>query len=244
MMPDVKLIALLRNPMDRTYSHYTMSVRRGNDSRDFDAAVDDLLDAKALEYARSTMPVTKSDNTDEDESGHYVVWSEYGRILNDFLKCFPKDQLKVVYMDDLMANPAQVYRDVVDFIGVVDDGNVPANVGKVYHKGGTERIIPESWREALKTNRLFRFFWDMVPENLRIRVRYFYEQKNIKKGSGQDGPSEQAKSKLIQHFAEDVKQLEEITGNPVPWTEFHSEIKADAGQEQEPANEKFKELRV
>lgn len=244
MMPDVRLIALLRNPVDRTYSHYTMSVRRGNDGRDFDTAVDDLLKPEALHDARMTMPVTKPDNTDEDESGHYVVWSEYGRILNEFLKYFPKEQLLVVYMDDLIAKPEEVYRQVIDFIGIVDDGHVPANVGKVYHKGGTQRMIPESWREALKTNSLFRFFWDKVPENLRVRIRYVYEQKNIKTGSGQEGPSEPANIKLIQHFSEDIKQLEAITGNQVPWPEFHSHVSADDMQAQQSANEKFTELRI
>ena len=244
MMPDVRLIALLRNPIDRAYSHYTMSVRRGNENRDFDAAVDDLLKLEALNDARMSMPGIEPGDTQENESGHYVVWSEYGRILNDFLKYFPKEQLMVVYMDDLMANPGEIYRQVIEFIGIEDDGHVPANVGKVYHKGGTQRIIPESWRDALKSNAVFRLFWDMVPENLRARIRYVYEQKNIKKGSGQEGPSELAKTKLIQHFAEDVKQLEEITGNRVPWSEFHSQVSVENEQTQNSAEKQFTELRV
>jgi hypothetical protein len=243
-MPDVRLIALLRNPVQRTYSHYTMSVRRGHDNRSFDDVVDNLLIPDALASARLTMPVIEPGNTEEDESGHYVVWSEYGRILNDFLKYFPKEQLKVVYMDDLMADPGEIYRQVIEFIGIEDDGHVPANVGKIYHRGGTERIIPESWRDALKSNAVFRLFWGMVPENLRARIRYVYEQKNIIKGSGQEGPSELAKTKLIQHFAEDVKQLEEITGNRVPWSEFHSQVSADNEQTQKSAEKEFTELRV
>ncbi|MBT8448095.1 MAG: sulfotransferase [Gammaproteobacteria bacterium] len=244
MMPDVRLIALLRNPIDRSYSHYTMSVRRGNDGRDFDAAVEALLKPEALQGARMTMPVTKPDNTDEDESGHYLVWSEYGRILGEFLKYFPKEQLKVVYMDDLTAEPEEVYRQIINFIGIADNDHIPANIGKVYHKGGTQRIIPERWREALKSNSIFRFVWDRLPENLRIRIRYLYEQKNIKKASTQEGPSQQAKNKLILHFAEDVKQLEKITGNKVPWPEFHSQVLAESKQSQQAANEKYTELKV
>ena len=243
-MPDAKLIAVLRNPTDRAYSHYTMSVRRGNEERSFDEAIDELLKPDALQKARTVMPVVEADNAEEDESGHYLVWSEYGRILEDFLKHFPKEQLLVLYMDDIIEKPAEIYREVIDFIGVVDDGFVPANVGKVYHKGGTQRIIPESWREAVKSNAVFRLFWDRVPDTLRTRIRYVYDQKNLKKGSGQEGPSEYARTALNQHFADDVKKLELITGKQVPWKEFDSSKSTETMNDKPIAEDKLKELRV
>jgi hypothetical protein len=38
-IPDAKLIALLRNPVDGAYSHYQMGLRRGNEVRPFEEAV-------------------------------------------------------------------------------------------------------------------------------------------------------------------------------------------------------------
>jgi hypothetical protein len=220
-MPDVRLIALLRNPVERAYSHYTMTARRGFDQRSFDDAIDDLRKPDALEAARNCMPVLEEGKTNEDESGHYLVWGEYGRILQEFLTYFPKDQLLVLFMDEMVDNPIGTYKRVIEFIGI-NDGFVPPNVGKVYHKGGMKQIIPERWRTALKNNLVFRFFWNMVPEKLRNNIRIAYDQKNVKKGSGEQGPSENTTSVLIDHYAPDVRQVEEIIGRSVPWAEFHS----------------------
>ena len=243
-MPDARLIAVLRNPIDRAYSHYTMSVRRGHDERSFDEAAENLLRADALVKARAAMPVVEAGKEEEDESGHYLVWSEYGRIFNEFLNYFPKEQLLVLFMDDIIEKPAEVYRDVIAFIGVEDDDQIPSNVGKVYHKGGTQRIIPDSWREAVKSNGFFRLFWDRVPETLRTRIRYVYDQKNLKKGSGYEGPSEQIRKTLVQHFAGDVEKLQSITGKQVPWKEFQGLTSSEGKERVLPANEEFNELTV
>jgi len=221
MMPDTRLIALLRNPVERAFSQYSMSVRRGFEQRSFDEVVAALMQSDALITARNTMPVLEAGNTNEDESGHYLVWGEYGRILQEFQNYFPKDQLHVLFMDEMIKDPVGTYQQVIKFIGI-DDNYVPPNVGKVYHKGGMHQIIPEKWRTAIKNNSIFRFFWSMIPDVLRNNIRVWYDQKNVKKGSGEQGPSEQARASLIEHYADDVKLLEKMIGRPVPWPEFNT----------------------
>ncbi len=218
-MSDVKLIALLRDPIDRAFSHYTMSSRRGFESRSFDHAVDDLCQGEAIDNARMVMPVLEQGKSNEDESGHYLVWGEYGRILKQFQCYFPNNQLLVLFMEEMAADPISTYHRVMGFIGI-DDGYIPSNVGTVYHKGGMKQIVPDNWRTAVKTNPLFRLFWERVPDRLRSNIRYWYDQKNVKQGSGETGPSESARQKLIDYFAADVEQLEEIIDRPVPWQAF------------------------
>ena len=242
LMPDTRLIAILRNPIERAYSHYTMQARRDLEKRSFDQAVSDLLDPEALRNSRAHMPLPIDGCSDEDETGHYLVWGEYGRILQDFLKYFPKEQLLVLYMDDLMNDPKTVYRQVIDFIGIDDDGQVPANVGKVYHKGGSERIIPDSWRLALKENGLFKFFWGLFPEFMKKRLRVFYDHHNLKRNTKSEGPSSWVKKQLVDHFASDIELLQSITGNSVPWKEFASTEKEVPSVEKETI--KYREIRA
>lgn len=227
LMPDARLIAILRNPVDRAYSHFTMQVRRELEKRSFDQAIEESLQPQALEYARKNMPEPIDGHADEDETGHYVVWGEYARVLKEFLRYFPREQLLVLYMDDLMAEPAETYKKVVDFIGIKDAGFMPSNVGKVYHHGGSERIIPDSWRQALKNNGLFRLFWDFFPENLRKRIRVFYDHNNLKKNSGKTGPSTYAAQLLVDHYATDISFLQSVTGKPVPWVELYDDTTAN-----------------
>lgn len=218
-MPDARLIALLRNPVDRAYSHYTMQVRRVLDDRSFDDAVAESIKDESLNNARNTMPVLEEGNTYEDESGHYLVWGEYGRILDEYLKYFPKEQLLVVFMDEMINDPPGIYKQVTEFIGVGDD-YVPENVGEVYHKGGSKQIIPQGFRDFIKNNILFKMFWNLVPETTKQNVRYWYDQKNVQKSAKSEGPSEQSIDMMIKHFEADIKRLEEIAGRKVPWKEF------------------------
>ena len=43
MMPDTKLVVILRDPIERSWSHYRMDVRRGTEQRPFADVVRDLL---------------------------------------------------------------------------------------------------------------------------------------------------------------------------------------------------------
>jgi len=218
-MPNAKLIAILRNPIERAYSHYSMQVRREIDKRDFDTALDESLQQERLDDARATMPVYEEGNTYEDESNHYLAWGEYGRILEEYTQLFPKEQLLVLYLDDLVEHPKDTFLAVTNFIGVGDE-HVPENVGEVFHKGGMSQIIPESWRTAIKNNVVFKGFWGLVPERTKSTVRYWYDQKNVKKGNGNTGPSDDALQKLVAFYKEDVLKLNKIANRPVPWKQF------------------------
>ena len=220
-MPAAKLIAVLRNPIDRAFSHFNMMRRRERETADFDQVVDRLSDQAVIEQARNAMPQIAAGDYAEDETSHYLVWGEYGRILQHYLNFFPKDQLMIIYMDEMTADPVKVYKDVLNFIGLSDD-HIPDNVGKVYHKGGSKRIISHGLRSAISQNALFKLFWDLFPHNAKKSIRYWYDQKNVRKSSAEDGPSDSARATLVDYFKDDIKLLEDIAGRDVPWSDFHS----------------------
>ena len=74
ILPDVKLIALLRNPLERAYSHYRMCVLRNLETRSFEEAVSTLLEPETLEESRRNPSETNS----------YITSGEYGRILKTY----------------------------------------------------------------------------------------------------------------------------------------------------------------
>ena len=71
LAPDVKLVAILRDPVERSWSHYRMGLRRGTEQRDFDDAVRDLLDPAALDEARGA-PAPRHEQGYEPEGDYYV----------------------------------------------------------------------------------------------------------------------------------------------------------------------------
>lgn len=220
--PNVRLIAILRNPIDRTYSHYTMSVRREIEKRDFDQTINDLLNSKHLEkYRKQTPPEHKKGYLESinKDNNFYCVWSEYGRILSQYREHFPAEQILVLFMDELISNPQYSLDKVIHFLGFKAPFS-PDNLGKKYHQGSSRVIIPNIWKDAIKQNLIFHFFWERIPTRTRGNINYWYEQLNIRKNNELQGPSRRARQLLMKHFSSDIKQLEHLIQSAVPWSEF------------------------
>ncbi|AHF04181.1 sulfotransferase [Marichromatium purpuratum 984] len=222
--PDIRLVAILRNPIDRAFSHFTMSLRRGMESRDFAQAAEALLQPDALARDREAIPPDYAEGysqANEEVTRYYFVWSEYARALDRFLQHFPKDQLLVLYMEDMQQAPQKAVDAVLTFLGLPADFQ-PPNLGKVYHKGGGRLLIPAEWREWLKRNTLFRAVWDRVPPRTRGIIDYWYDQLNVRpdKPAAAAGPTPQTRRRLAEHFTEDVRRIETLVGKPAPWRDF------------------------
>ena len=86
LLPAVRLIAQLRNPVERAYSHYCMLFRRGQ----IDGDVDRHLDGKRAIERR------------------FLEEGLYGRHIQRFLDYFPQAQLKVILHDEIKRDPAAV----------------------------------------------------------------------------------------------------------------------------------------
>ncbi|HRF45243.1 MAG TPA: sulfotransferase [Candidatus Competibacteraceae bacterium] len=222
--PDIGLIALLRNPIDRAFSHFTMSQRRNMESRSFDQAMEDLLQPDELARDREAIPPDYAEGymqANAEVTRFYLVWSEYARALNRFLQYFPREQLLVLYMEDMQREPQIAIASVMTFLGLDPDFQ-PPNLGKVYHKGGGQQIIPAAWKEQVKRHRLFRLVWDRVPPRTRGIINYWYDQFNVRQIKDADVlvPTSEVRQRLAAHFRDDVRQVEKLAGKPAPWRDF------------------------
>jgi hypothetical protein len=204
-LPDVKLIALLRNPINRAYSHHLMSVRRGYETRSFEDAVYELLKPDALEEARKQ----------PTETNGYIVIGEYGRILTKYYERFPHQQIFVSFTEELGHSPEQVLQTIFHFLGV-DPGFVPPNLGVVYHQGGGRRRLP--WGDRLKRAGFVRSLWRMMlPEKKRRFFRYWFEQWNIVPDEEGIQIPLSVQELLTRHYEEDVRKLSTLIDREVPW---------------------------
>lgn len=221
--PHMRLIALLRNPIDRAFSHFTMSQRRGMETRSFDQAAADLLQPDELAHAREAIPPDYAEGyrrADPEVNRYYLVWGEYGRALDRFLRHFPATQLLALYMEDMQRDPQAAIAAVMRFLELDTDFQ-PSNLGKVYHKGGGQPIIPNAWREWIKRQRLFRLVWDRTPPRTRRLLNAWYDELNwhpFKAAAA--APTTAVRQRLAAHFREDVRQVEQLVGQPAPWGDF------------------------
>ena len=214
LFPDVKLIAMLRDPVERAISSYWQTAVLGDDERSLDDALDEELSAEALEAARA-----------RPTDGHqHVVAGEYGRILEAYLGSFPREQLFVGSTAVLGSEPMVLLRELWRFLGV-DDSHVPPNLGVRYQLRGTGRRVRalEALPRVVKGTPGLRHAWGALPDRARASARgrmrtvahRLDQRKPARAEPMEQRPDPAVLARLRSHFAADAALLERLVG-PVP----------------------------
>ena len=92
LLPDAKLIYMVREPVDRMVSQYIHQVDAGRERRPFAQALQNL------------------------EANHYIDLSCYYSQLSRFLEHYPKDNALVISLEALSSDPAPLLSRVADFL--------------------------------------------------------------------------------------------------------------------------------
>ncbi|UZD23866.1 sulfotransferase family protein [Algoriphagus halophytocola] len=113
----IKIIFIMRDPVYRAYSHYLMSLKRGYEDLSF-------LDAIEMERSRIENPkyhhgyVTRELGHFEKNHQGYIYRGRYSRSLEYLFKTFPKENIKILYFEDLLSNRDKFIVDVLKFLNV------------------------------------------------------------------------------------------------------------------------------
>lgn len=217
LMPDTKLVAILRDPIQRTWSHFRMGQRRDTEHREFSEAIASLL-SRGEEVAGQPVLPPNHANGYESEAEFYVSWSEYGRILQQFTEHFDPRQLLILYTEDLEADPASTLDRLLDFIGL-PTGFRPNTLGEVIHRGGASNRIPHSVRGWLRDRKLLYRMWQRLPDAQRGRLRFRYEQWNVRKAGDTLHLPENLYEQLRKHYSEDIISLLRLPIDSPPWVD-------------------------
>jgi hypothetical protein len=215
-MPDVKMIAILRNPVYRAHSHYKMAVLRDAETRSFEQAVRELSDEATASHVRTLRTGIES------RSQCYLAWGEYARILGPYYSLFPEEQILVLFSEELESAPLETYRGILRFLEVSPDF-VPDNLGKRYHPGGTrKRTLPV---DRLRKVEAIRTLWRMIPGRQRMILFRGYVNFNhwntiAEPPSDSTSMDSQTLAKLVDYYRPEVDRLRDLLGREVPWPEF------------------------
>jgi hypothetical protein len=144
IIPDARLIALLRNPVDRAYSHYQMEVRRGKEARSFEEAT------------QEEMSWAEGEGNTVDVRYAYLRRGLYAKQLERFSFFANRDRLLVVKSENLFTRRLEVLEDVLRFLRLAPfESTLASPAGRATY----EPMDPATRR------RLERFF---APHNERL----------------------------------------------------------------------------
>jgi hypothetical protein len=232
-LPDVRLIAILRDPVKRAVSHHRMAVTTGRETRSFDEAIDQLLREDSLEGSRRR----------PRETTGYITWGEYRRILAGYYDVFAREQMLVVFTDELERDPARVVSRIQEFIGVRADFEAD-NLGARYRVGSIERgfawrspsswmspsspLSPQGMQRSLARSSAARAMWRAIPQATQLRLARPYERlarraalRNRRSAPNEARanaePSLATLARLREHYEREGAQLTELLGVAPAW---------------------------
>jgi hypothetical protein len=140
-VPQVRLIAILRDPVDRAYSHYQLCVRAGKETLSFE----DALDAEEQRLANAEERLLSDPAYDSPSHRYhsYVTRGLYLPQLERWEQLFPREQFLVLASEDFFSDAAGSVARVCAFLGLEPHpGPLPAPRNRATY----EELRPETRR--------------------------------------------------------------------------------------------------
>lgn len=176
LLPEARLVAILRHPVDRAYSHYWMNRWQGRETLSF-------TDAVAAEPGR----LQSGDSLARRFA--YLDRGRYHRQLLEVCRRYPRHQLLVLLFDDLRDSPLPTYQELCRFLDI-DDSYFPDTLGAAVNSATAlrsvalwrlSRRLPTSMSGVGRTIRRLNEHhvpYPPLPEALRQELLAGYEQDN------------------------------------------------------------------
>lgn len=187
VLPNVKLIYLIRDPVERIISEYIHNYSHGRENRTFAAALKNL------------------------KNNHYVNCSKYYSQLEQYLKFYEKSNIMVITAYDLMKNRRKTLQEIFHFLNADESFYCPEYL-KMLHKSIEKRrrnkfgLILKNVQPQMPP-KLKKIIKSILPNSV------FAKQHNLSSNEiNAPELSARHKKELIYHLKDDVKQLKELTG--------------------------------
>ena len=189
-IPDVKIIAILRNPAEVAYSSFCHLIRDG------DEQVFDFV--KALQEEETRIRNNWAGLWHYRQRGFYYVQ------LKRYFEHFERKQIQVYLYEDLRNNPVKLLQDIFVFLNV-DDSFVP-NTSTRYNVSG----IPKN--KALhnfltKPNLVKYMLKSFVPEEISHFIHTIIRKQNL---NVESKLSPDIRQQLLQEYQTDILKLQEL----------------------------------
>lgn len=194
--PEIKIIACVRNPIDRAVSDYNHLIRGGGIDRSL-CFEDALKNSKRL-----------------------LANGLYGKNLEPFFQYWSEQDIIIIVAEEVARDSNGVLQNLYHRLGIADDF-VPSSARKTVHKG----IIPRmAWAERMRM-KVYRQLvsqerGDIIDLLKNTGIPKVYRKINTRPGR-RAHMSPNTRRELADYFRDDVEQFKQLTSLSLPlWEEF------------------------
>ncbi len=193
LVPDARLIYMVRDPVERALASYQEERFQGLDMRSPDEAFEDL----------------------DDPYNPYLSASRYAEQLTPFLERYSRDQILVLSLTDLRDDPQKTMRRAFEFLSVDPGHHVDTTVR---HNLGSERFEYGSIGSRLRNSRIADALRQRSPDGPR-RFIVGHSKRLLSKPLPRPTLDEGSLQRLADSLAPDAKRFRELVGHSFPdWT--------------------------
>lgn len=212
MNPQMRIVIMLREPVDRAYSSYQYMRARGFEPEE------SFLDAVAAEEDRR--------NADWHHLWHYLAMGRYASSVSAFRSAFGREQVGVWYYDDLQSDYEKTVTEVLRFLAAPEAPGEAKGVPRVNISGTPRSKALHQVIWAATRNDVVR---RSVKQLTSFRMREFV-RRAILRSVGVDAAT---RAQLEPEFSDDLRALAEVVGDDRPqpsWLAAHRSPQPPAHQ--------------
>ncbi len=215
-LPEAKLIATLRNPIDRAFSQWWMHMCNGKEKRSFEEAINENLQRvkagitfEGEEGQKRWQEHVRLLDQGEVKYMPYIEGGYYAQQIRRYLDLFPSSQLKIAFFEDICRNPHSVVREVFSFIGVDPNGAVVDTSAKYVALDTTENVAKSFG--ALRWLAVRMGIRELISEDTREKLRGKLSSLLALFGK-KPAMCKELRGILVEHYYAHNRELEKLTG--------------------------------
>ena len=187
---DIRFVFMLRNPVDRAFSHYQMSVRRGWEDQP-------LAKAVGMEEARI------AEGPAQRRNFSYIGRGFYAAQIKGFMALFPRENMQFILFEDFVRHTPETTGEIIRFLGLNPcpmDYQIKTNIAWEPRHPLITKV-----KKAVRAWMPDRFK-QYIPDHMK-RTWLNLDKKDSKKKLD---PAQ--RTQLLQLYADDIKNLEDLIG--------------------------------
>ena len=191
-VPNCKIIIMLRDPVERTFSTYFQVVRSGLENESFKDAI--RRDYKKLQNGQRGSPLVRA--------------SFYSEKIKRYLDTFESKNVMIIISEEFFKDVKGTIREVLKFLGINEFHDFDESPKNIYQETKSPII-----QKLLENKVIKKIGYGLIPWHIRVKIA----EKILWKEGKKPSISKEDREFLEKIFFNDLIQTQEILGMKLPW---------------------------